>query len=72
MRNGQNTLVKELERMKPIWETRRRRKDNTEMDLIGIRRVSLDSVLPSHDRQVVGSCEYGDEHKVPCKSGKHL
>jgi len=59
--------VEKLEGMKPIWKSRRRRKDNTEVDLKGTGFLHA-----SQDRSVVGAWEYGDKHKVPYESGKHL
>jgi len=67
MRNEHNIMVEDLEGMKPIRKTRRRRRDNTDVDLKGGRCLHT-----SQDRQVVGAWEYGDKHEVPHESGKHL
>ena len=50
MRNEQNIMVEKLEGTKPIRKSKRRRRDNTKVDLKGIGCLHA-----SQDRQVVGA-----------------
>jgi hypothetical protein len=65
-------LVGKPEGMRPLGRNRRRWEDNIKMDLQEVGCGGMDWIKLAQDRQVPGTCHYGNEPSGYIKCGEFL
>jgi hypothetical protein len=71
-RGAYRALVGKPEGRRPLGRPRRRWEDNIKMDLREVGWGGVDWIHLAQDRQVAGSCVYGDEPSGSIKCGEFL
>ena len=71
-RGVHRVLVGKLEGRRPLGKPKRRWEDNIKMDLQEMGGGCGDWMELAQDRQVAGTCEYGDKHSGSKNAGNFL